>query len=265
MKIFCFCYACHPASSSCFIYQFGCTWPCLFHLENLLVQKQQLGTHPAHSPEQDSQMTQKVCPSVCFAYCLSKKRGGNSMRFTSPHQERCRRKSLWVLSSLPLLFCGSLWPDHPVSFLPAVLTLMENKLIWGKKPPWRSKENVTHCTNFCLVNENVKWKSSSVMGWCQALSLFSLPHSLQCPWGDLGSSLPSQARQCGNPKELCLHTPAPPSHCCQMFTRCPFSLPSGTGIHLNSLQLRSRESLLYPNTPKLLRRAGLALCSALVL
>lgn len=133
MKIFCFCYACHPASSSCFIYQFGCTWPCLFHLENLLVQKQQLGTHPTHSPEQDSQMTQKVCPSVCFAYRLSKKRGGNSMRFTSPHQERCRRKSLWVLSSLPLLFCGSLWPDHPVSFLPAVLTLMENKLIWGEK------------------------------------------------------------------------------------------------------------------------------------
>lgn len=75
----------------------------------------------------------KVCPSVCFAYCLSKKGGGNSGRFTSPQQERGRRKSLWVLSSLPLLFCGSFWPDHAGSFLQAVLTLMENKLIWGKK------------------------------------------------------------------------------------------------------------------------------------
>lgn len=71
------------------------------------------------------------------------------------------------------------------------------------------------------------------MGWCQALSLFSLPLSLQCLWGDLRSSPPAHTRQCGNLRELCLNTPALPWRALSLLPNvpqriwCPFSPPSG--------------------------------------
>lgn len=271
MKIFCFCYACHPASSSCFIYQFGCTWPCLFHLENLLVQKQQLGTHPTHSPEQNSQMTPKVCPSVCFAYCLSKKGGGNSVRFTSPPQKTYRRKSLWVLSSLPLLLCGSFWPDHPVSFLPAVLTLMENKLIWGEKNTLEKQGKSHSLYKFLSCWGKCEMKTSPLQSWGGAKHSVSSPCPAPCSdcgviWGALPQHRPDNVgtqRSCG-----CTSQPYPeePSHCCQMFTR-GLGVPSGSLQGLACIFIlfswEQEEIPSYPNSPKLLRSAGLALPSSL--